>query len=283
MTATSQPVRYINPEVPPDSHPGAEVTLPYGFGPVPEHLANKRIFFFDIDNCLYERSTRIHDMMQVKIHQYFKDHLALDDANAHELHVNYYRTYGLALEGLVRNHQVDALQYNSRVDDALDLKAVLHYKPELREMLLRLKDSHNYDYFWLVTNAYKNHALRVVLFLGLGDLFAGLTYCDYALSPIVCKPMTKYFHGCLDQVRVDYRDATGEQLKKVLFVDDSEINVKAAHTLGFGTVVHFVEVPEELAALRKKPDFQEYYGAGDNSSKTKIRLITNILDLEKAL
>lgn len=275
---TPVPVAYTNPEVENPDLPGATVFLKYGFGPVPSELKNQKVFFFDIDNCLYERSTKIHDLMQVKIHQFFKDHLLLNDEDAHNLHMNYYKTYGLAIEGLVRNHRVDALEYNAKVDDSLDLRSVLTRKDELRRMLLRIKQSGQFDLFWLVTNAYKNHALRVVSFLGLGDLFEGLCYCDYSLFPIVCKPMNEFYFKCLDTVNVEKN-----AVEKLHFVDDSEINVKAAHKLGFGHVFHFVEIDLEYEELKRKPDFLEFYGNGDNTDGSKIRILRNILDLEAAI
>lgn len=272
---------YINPELVQANHPGSTVELKYGFGPVPSHLKNKKIFFFDIDNCLYKRLTKIHDLMQVKIHQYFKDHLQLNDEDAHNLHMNYYKTYGLALEGLVRNHRVDALEYNAKVDDSLDLASVLSYEPELREMLIRIRALAKFDLFWLVTNAYKNHALRVVSLLGLGDLFDGLTFCDYSQFPIICKPMDEFYFRCLETVNLDKDNK--EAMSSLHFIDDSEINVKAAHKLGFGRVFHYVEIDKEYQILKKKPDFEEFYGDGENSDNSKITIIRLILDLESVV
>lgn len=275
------PINYVNPEITPSQDNSGQVNLKYGFGPMPSHLINKKIFYFDIDNCLYERSTKIHDMMQVKIHKYFKDSLNLNDEDAHNLHMNYYTTYGLAIEGLVRNHQVNALEYNSKVDDALDLKSVLSTNVELRELLQSIKQNGNYDYFWLITNAYKNHALRVVSFLGLGDLFDGLTYCDYSQFPIICKPMDKFFHKCLDVTNIDYKDVA--VMKKQSFVDDSEINVKAAQRLGYGKVIHYIELDSDLENIKSKDNFNEYYGLGDNTDQSKIQIIRSILDLKTVL
>lgn len=275
-------LHYTNPEITPDpQNPvyNGQVNLKYGIGPLPEGLQNKKIFFFDIDNCLYERSTKIHDMMQVKIHEYFKANLKLSDEDAHKLHISYYTTYGLALEGLVRNHQVDALEYNSQVDDSLDLKSVLSYNPKLRQTLLDIKQNQDYDLFWLITNAYKTHALRVVSFLGLGDLFDGLTFCDYAQSPIICKPMDQFFFNTLKNVNIDYNDK--QVMQKQSFVDDSEINVKAAHRLGFGLVIHYIEIDSDYEKIKSKSDFKEYYGNGDNSDKSKIQIIRSILELNK--
>lgn len=261
-------INWKNPEL--NDEVGSEVKLPYGFGPLPDK--NKKIFFFDIDNCLYERSTKIHDLMQVKIHQYFKDHLELDDASANELHMSYYKTYGLALEGLVRNHKVDALEYNSKVDDSLDLKSVLKANLKLRQLLIEIRKSGEFDYFWLVTNAYKNHAMRCISFLGLGDLFDGLTFCDYSKFPIICKPMKEYYYGFFDKTGIDYHNK--EVMSKQYFIDDSEINCKAAFDLGMGHVFHYVEVDSEHEKLVSNDDFGKYYGKG------KITLVRHILDIE---
>lgn len=268
-------ISYTNPEID-DPKVGNEVYLPYGVGPLPSEFHNKKIFYFDIDNCLYTKSTMIHDLMTIKISQFFRDHLKLSDEDARLLHQNYYQQYGLALEGLVRNHKVDALEYNSKVDDAIDLKSVLHYDSDLRNLLISIKK--NFDFFWLVTNAYKNHALRVISFLGVGDLFDGLTYCDYSKVPIVCKPQSKYFYNVLDLTNIDDLG-----LKNQFYIDDSEVNVKAAFKLGFGHIIHFVEHKCDLEIIKNKPDFYQFYGNGDNSDPNKIKILTRILDLESIL
>lgn len=272
-----QIVTYVNPELTPveQAKPGRKVELPFGFGPLPKEHSNKTIFYFDIDNCLYPKSTRIFEMMQVKIHAYFKHNLQLNDEDAHKLHHDYYKTYGLAIEGLVRNHQVDALDYNSKVDDALDLHAVLRYDKPLRDTLLKVKQSGKFDYFWLVTNAYKNHALRVVSFLGIGDLFDGLTYCDYSKFPIICKPMKDYFVNVFDLTQLDYKNK--DVLAKQWFIDDSELNVKAAYDLGVGHVIHYVEHDEDISKLKQKEDFAKYYEEGATGSK--IQILSSFSDL----
>lgn len=278
MTVTAQTITYTNPEIT-SERPGNKVVLPYGFGPVPADMANKRIFYFDIDNCLYKRSTGVHEKTQVLIHKYFKDRLKLNDEDAHNLHMKYYQVYGLAVEGLVRKHGVDALEYNEKVDDALDLKPILHYDEALREMLIRLRP--HYDIFWLITNAYKNHAIRVVSFLGIGDLFEGLTFCDYSKQPIVCKPMPGYFYNTFHQTNIDWKSE--DAMRKQTFIDDSEINVKAAYKLGMGTVIQVLELDADYEKLVAKPDFEQFYGKGDNTDPSKILLIRDIAKVEGVL
>lgn len=224
--------------------------------------SGERVFFFDIDNCLYRRSTKIHDLMQIYIHRYFKQHLQLSDEEADKLHMHYYKQYGLALEGLVREHRVDALEYNKVVDDALPLEKILVPNPDLRDMLLRMKASKKVDKLWLFTNAYRNHGLRVIHLLGLGDVFDGLTYCDYNSFPLTCKPMEKSFSRALKQAG-DIRP------ENAYFVDDSEINVKAAQHLQWKQVIHYVEMDSDLPQ-----DGELYPSLG-------IHLIRDILDIEK--
>jgi pyrimidine and pyridine-specific 5'-nucleotidase len=43
-------------------------------------------------------------------------HLSLTQADAVTLHQKYYRDYGLAIEGLVLHHAVDAMDFNAKVD-----------------------------------------------------------------------------------------------------------------------------------------------------------------------
>lgn len=208
------------------------VHLQYGFGPVDPD--GGKVFFFDIDNCLYKRSTKIHDLMQVYIHRYFKKHLHLNDEDADRLHMQYYKEYGLAIEGLVKKHQINALEYNKVVDDALPLDRILVPNPHLRNMLKQMKLCGHIKRLWLFTNAYKNHGLRVIRLLGLGDLFDGMTFCDYSHTPMTCKPMKQSFDKAL-------ADAGVTDPNNAYYIDDSGLNVDSATGYKWGHVIQYVE------------------------------------------
>ncbi|ODQ80807.1 hypothetical protein BABINDRAFT_127288 [Babjeviella inositovora NRRL Y-12698] len=254
-------------------YPGSQVFLPYGFGPAPV-LTDAPVFYFDIDNCLYDLSLGVHGLTQVLIHKYFKERLNLSDTEAHNLHMAYYKTYGLAVEGLVRNNQVDALEYNAKVDDALALHGLITPNLKLRAMLQALKESGSCR-MWLLTNAYKNHALRCISLLGLGDLFEGLTFCDYSQTPIVCKPMTGYFTNAFAKSGLK---ATEETLANTYFVDDSALNCKAGVDLGMGHVVHYIERDADYEKVINSDDYTKYYKAGGRTNGIKI--VRNILEIE---
>lgn len=125
------------------------------------------------------------------IDDYFMKHLELSQDDAFRLHQEYYKNYGLAIEGLIRHHKIDPLEYNRQVDDALPLDEIIFPDAELRKLLEDIDTTK--IKLWLFTNAYVTHGERVVRLLGVDDLFEGMTYCDYGANPIVCKPYTEMF------------------------------------------------------------------------------------------
>lgn len=131
---------------------------------------------------------------------YFVRHLGLSQSDAVLLHKTYYKQYGLAIEGLVQNHKIDPLDYNRQVDDALPLETVLGPDPQLRRLLEDLDRTKIRP--WLFTNAYINHAKRVVKLLGVDDLFDGLTYCDYAAEKIICKPFEEMYRKAQEEAGI---------------------------------------------------------------------------------
>lgn len=138
--------------------------------------------------------------MAVLIDEYFAKHLDLPAEEAKRLHTEYYTMYGLAIEGLVRHHEIDPLDYNAKVDDALPLQDIIKPDAALRQMLEDIdKDKVT---MWLFTNAYVTHGRRVVKLLGIEDLFDGLTYCDYAEMPLVCKPSQAMYEKAMKHAGV---------------------------------------------------------------------------------
>ncbi|ANB14689.1 Sdt1p [Sugiyamaella lignohabitans] len=176
--------------------------------------------------------------MQQLIHKYFVTHLELDDESAELLHQRYYKEFGLAIEGLVRFNKIDAMAYNAEVDDALPLDGIMKPDPDLRKMLLSI-DRTKVKKLWLLTNAYINHARRVVRLLGVDDLFDGITYCDYAQVPLICKPKREMFHKAMEQAGVD-------DVNKCYFVDDSYINIVGARKFGFKKPIQYVDADDPL-------------------------------------
>jgi pyrimidine and pyridine-specific 5'-nucleotidase len=171
------------------------------------------------------------------------------------LHQKYYKEYGLAIEGLTRHHQIDPLEFNEEVDDALPLDRILKPNPMLRKLLESLDTTKVKP--WLLTNAYVNHGKRVVKLLGVEDLFEGITYCDYGQLPLVCKPSQDMYakaekEACVSSTESCYFVGRSiSSLFRHLFIsspltyhvqraDDSHLNCTHAQARGW-TTVHLVE------------------------------------------
>jgi len=135
------------------------------------------------------------------IHDYFQRHLSISREEAVTLHSQYYKNYGLAIGGLVRHHRIDPLRFNAEVDDALPLENLIKPRPELSR-LLRDVDRSKVK-LWLFTNAYITHARRVIKILRLEDAFDGVTFCDYSVSPFVCKPQTDMYAKAMAEAGVE--------------------------------------------------------------------------------
>ena len=140
-------------------------------------------------------------MKLINMQKYFQTHLSLSDQEAFDLHNKYYKEYGLAILGLVHHHQVDAMDFNAKVDDALPLENILKPDPKLRQLLQEIDTSK--VRLWLLTNAYVTHGMRVVKLLGIDDLFEGITYCDYTKQELIAKPHVEMFKKAMKDAGVD--------------------------------------------------------------------------------
>lgn len=203
---------------------------------------------------------------------FFVKHLDLTPEDAHMLHQKYYKEYGLAIEGLTRHHKIDPLAFNYEVDDALPLDNILKPDPKLRKLLETLDTTKVKP--WLLTNAYINHAKRVVKLLGIEDLFEGITYCDYGILPLVCKPGQDMYAKAEKEAGAPSTDQcyfVGMSLSTACWTfwtlhankavsDDSHLNCVHAHARGW-TTVHLVEqgtpVPHKPASKHMISSLQE--------------------------
>lgn len=176
----------------------------------------------------------------------------LSPRESFELQQRYLVEYGLSIQGLVKHHQVDPLDFNEKVDNAVPLEQVLQRNPSLRKLLLDIDSSK--VKLWLLTNAYVTHGQRVVRILGVDDLFEGITYCDYAAEELVAKPNREMFRKAMKDAGVESVqdcyfvgkiDVSKCPVNADLIADDSSSNAKGATEFGW-TAVHLVEPSEEL-------------------------------------
>lgn len=192
--------------------------------------------------------------------KYFITHLSLSKDDATMLHQKYYKEYGLAIEGLVRFHKVDPLEYNKKVDDALPLDGIIVPDPQLRRLLEDIDRSR--VRLWLFTNAHITHGKRVIKLLDVEDLFEGITYCDYTQKTLVCKPHKEMFDKAEAEAGVTSvqdcyfvgayptsPDSVQDHNSNPTRVDDSHLNCRHAQARGW-TTAHLLEPEDPEPATR---------------------------------
>ncbi|KAJ2078544.1 suppressor of deletion of TFIIS [Coemansia sp. RSA 988] len=183
----------------------------------------ERVFFFDIDNCLYPPNSGIMYLMKERIYAFGREN-GLDEASVVDTCETYLRDYGLSVRGLIMHHKIDPTEFNTKVDGSIPLEDFIKPDAELRTMLKSIKTRR-----WAFTNAGKDHAYRVLKCLSVDDLFEGVTYCDYTEVDFPCKPERIAYHRAMS-------DAGVSDPQKCYFADDSIKNVEAAVQLGWTAV-----------------------------------------------
>lgn len=134
-------------------------------------------------------------LMMDRIRDYFK-RLGMNEEEAEELHLHYYREYGLAIRGLIKHHTIDPLDYDAQCDASLPLENILRPDERLVSLLESLDRSRCRVY--ALTNAYKTHATRVLKLVGLSHVVDAVVYCDYSNPEL-------YVNRCLQFVQTRAR------------------------------------------------------------------------------
>lgn len=110
--------------------------------------------------------------------------------------------------------------------------------------------------------------MRVLDLLGLSDCFEGVVSCDYGVKDFTCKPEANFFNSAIL--------ASGQpDVSKHYFVDDSALNIKGAHALGWGHVVLFDEFGGEDVKLG---GIEKVEGGG---GKGKVSVVSDMMDLKQ--
>lgn len=187
---------------------------------------NAPVYFFDLDNTLYPKSSGIDKLMAERIELYFINYLKLPHAESKQLGARFYRDYGLAIKGLIKHFSIDPREYDRFVDGGLPLDEILKPQLRLQSLIDRLSQK---GHCWIFTNAGLPHALRVLSLLQIKDYFSGVIYCDYSEENFPAKPDRMAFARAMQCVGI-------EDPKKCFFFDDSINNIRSAQEMGWNVV-----------------------------------------------
>ena len=177
-------------------------------------------YIFDLDNTLYPADSSVWAQIDGNIKHYIMNFTGLPAEEALRLQKSYYETYGTTLNGLMAEHGIDPEDYLKPVHKInLD---TLQYNARLDEALTRI-DAPKY----IFTSGTKQHAGRVLEKLQLTRHF---TYVfDIRSSGFTPKPKRKAYEEFLALHPLDP--------SKTLFIEDLPRNLEVPKAMGMKTLL----------------------------------------------
>lgn len=137
-------------------------------------MATSRLtWFFDLDNTLHDASHAAFGPTNQAMTEYIARHLELPFEQASLLRQHYWHHYGATLLGLVRHHGVNASHFLEETHRLPGLEERLRMSAHDRVALRRLPGAK-----FVLTNAPRSYAVRVLNALRLTDCFDGIVSVD---------------------------------------------------------------------------------------------------------
>ncbi len=185
----------------------------------------RTVWLFDLDNTLHDAGAFVFPALRDSMRGYVQQQLAVDADEAVRLNLHYWNRYGATLLGLVRHHGVDAAHFLHHTHRLPGLEARLSGHRQDFHALARLPGRR-----FILTNAPRAYALRVLGALGIAHLFEGVFAIeDMAMfGQLRPKPDARMLRRIAVRLRV--------QPARCVLVEDTLVHQKSARRVGMGTV-----------------------------------------------
>ncbi|NCT82874.1 MAG: pyrimidine 5'-nucleotidase [Comamonadaceae bacterium] len=184
-----------------------------------------RVWLFDLDDTLHNASQRAFAELNLAMTAYIETHLGLPTHEASALRHRYWTRYGATLTGLQRHHGIKPAHFLHETHRLPGLDAHLHGHAHDLAALRRLPGRK-----FLMTNAPRAYAQRVLAAIGLSGVFDGLICIEDMSCFGHCrpKPDARMFRMVLARHKL--------RPERCVLVEDTLMHQKTAHGLGLSTV-----------------------------------------------
>jgi putative hydrolase of the HAD superfamily len=202
-------------------------------------LKKIKYWLFDLDNTLYSGDTKVFDQVDKKMSSFICEKLHVSLEEAKKIQKNYFHEYNTTLNGMIKNHNIDANEFLEFVHN-VDLN-FLKKDLELQNQLTKLVGKK-----YIFTNGSKAHADNVTKRIGIEKLFDGVF--DIVNSGFIPKPSIEPYKKIIQKYGIDP--------EYCIFIEDIARNLKPAHELGMKTV--WIKNDEPWAAEFSNENFINY-------------------------
>jgi putative hydrolase of the HAD superfamily len=202
-------------------------------------LKKIKYWIFDLDNTLYSGDTKVFDQVDKKMSKFISEKLNVSIEEAKKIQKNYFHEYNTTLNGMIKNHEIDADEFLEFVHD-VNLDFLKANKPLEREI------SNLNGKKFIFTNGSKAHAANVTKRIGIEKLFDGVF--DIVESDFIPKPSIEPYKKIIEKYKIEPQYS--------IFIEDIARNLKPAHELGMKTV--WIKNNEPWAAKFSDSDFINY-------------------------
>ena len=213
-----------------------------------------KFWIFDLDNTLYAGNTRVFEQISKRISKYISEKLNVSIEEAKKIQKNYFYEYNTTLNGMIKNHKIDANEFLEFVHNVnIDF---LKEDPKLKEELKQLEGKK-----FIFTNGSRKHALNIIQRIGIDQSFDGIF--DIVDSDFIPKPAIEPYKKLVEKHKIDP--------KLCGFVEDIARNLKPAYEMGMKTI--WIENNEPWAAKFSNSDFINYKTKNLTDFLKKINLL----------
>ena len=204
-----------------------------------KELHSIKFWIFDLDNTLYTGKTRVFEQIDKRMSKYISEKLNVSIEEAKKIQKNYFYEYNTTLNGMIKNHKIDANEFLEFVHNVnIDF---LKEDPKLKEELKQLEGKK-----FIFTNGSRKHALNIIQRIGIDQSFDGIF--DIVDSDFIPKPAIEPYKKLVEKHTIDPN--------LCVLVEDIARNLKPAYEMGMKTV--WIENNEPWAAKFSDSNFINY-------------------------
>ena len=222
-----------------------------------KELKNINFWLFDLDNTLYSGKTKVFEQVDKRMSKYISEKLNTSIEEAKKIQKNYFHEYNTTLNGMIKNHKINADEF---LDFVHDINVDFLKKDVLLEQELKKLGGKKI----IFTNGSRKHAINIIQRIGVDQYFDDIF--DIVDSKFIPKPSIEPYKKLVEKHKIDPNSC--------VFIEDIARNLKPAYEMGMKTI--WIENEEPWAKKYSDSNFINYKTNNLADFLKKINLAKNV-------